>query len=72
MTRWRPTPPAGFRSRTEGEAEMSSTDRWVLALLLVAVDLVIFAIPLTGLFAAYLLLLRPAWFRTWVEDLYSN
>ena len=37
-----------------------------------AVDLVIFAIPLTGLFAAYLLLLRPAWFRSWVEDLYSN
>ena len=51
---------------------MSSTDRWVLARLLVAVDLVIFAIPLTGLFAAYLLLLRPAWFRSWVEDLYSN
>jgi hypothetical protein len=51
---------------------MSSTDRWVLALLLVVVDLVIFAIPLTGLFAAYLLLLRPAWFRAWVEDLYSN
>ena len=51
---------------------MSSTDRWVLALLLVMVDLVIFAIPLTGLFAAYILILRPAWFRTWVENLYSE
>jgi hypothetical protein len=51
---------------------MRPTDRWVLALLLVLIDLVIFAIPLTGLFAAYILLIRPPWFRTWVEDLYRN
>lgn len=51
---------------------MRPTDRWVLALLLVVIDLVIFAIPLTGLFAAYILLIRPPWFRTWVEDLYRN
>jgi len=51
---------------------MRPTDRWVLALLLVVIDLVIFAIPLTGLFAAYILVIRPPWFRTWVEDLYRN
>ena len=51
---------------------MRPTDRWVLALLLVLIDLVIFAIPLTGLFAAYILLIRPPWFRIWVEDLYRN
>ncbi len=51
---------------------MRPTDRWILAILLVVIDLVIFAIPLTGLFAAYLLLVRPPWFRTWVEDLYRN
>jgi len=51
---------------------MRPTDRWVLAILLVVIDLVIFAIPLTGLFAAYILLVRPPWFRTWVEDLYRN
>ena len=51
---------------------MRPTDRWVLALLLVLIDLVIFAIPLTGLFAAYILLIRPPWFCTWVEDLYRN
>ena len=51
---------------------MRPTDRWVLALLLVVIDLVIFAIPLTGLFAAYILLVRPPWFRTWVEDLYRK
>ncbi|MGB5162997.1 MAG: hypothetical protein WBP34_07115 [Thermoanaerobaculia bacterium] len=51
---------------------MRPTDRWILAILLVVIDLVIFAIPLTGLFAAYILLVRPPWFRTWVEDLYRN
>jgi hypothetical protein len=51
---------------------MRPTDRWVLAILLVVIDLVIFAIPLTGLFAAYILLVRPPWFRTWVEDLYRK
>lgn len=51
---------------------MRPTDRWVLALLLVVIDLVIFAIPLTGLFAAYILVIRPRWFRTWVEDLYRS
>ena len=51
---------------------MRATDRWVLALTLVVIDLVIFAIPLTGLFAAYILLIRPQWFLTWVEDLYRS
>ena len=51
---------------------MRPTDRWILAILVVVIDLVIFAIPLTGLFAAYILLVRPPWFRTWVEDLYRN
>lgn len=51
---------------------MRSTDRWILALLLVMIDLVIFAIPLTGMFAAYVLLARPPWFRDWVEDLYRT
>ncbi len=51
---------------------MRATDRWLLALLLVVIDLVIFAVPLTGLFAAYILLVRPPWFRAWVEDLYRS
>lgn len=51
---------------------MRATDRWLLALLLVVIDLVIFAVPLTGLFAAYILLVRPPWFRVWVEDLYRS
>jgi hypothetical protein len=51
---------------------MRTMDRWVLALLLVLIDLVIFAIPLTGLFAAYILILRPPWFLGWIEGLYRS
>lgn len=50
---------------------MRALDRWLLALALVAIDLAIFVVPLTGLFAAYLLLVRPSWFRRWVEQLYT-
>ena len=51
---------------------MKSTDRWLLAITLVVVDLAIFVVPLTGLLAAYIVLSRPEWFRRWVEELYQN
>ena len=51
---------------------MRTTDRWLLAISLIVVDVAIFMVPLTGLFAAYILLARPLWFRRWVEDLYSQ
>ena len=51
---------------------MTTADRWLLAITLVVIDLAIFVIPLTGLGAAYILLARPAWFKRWVEDLYSS
>lgn len=51
---------------------MRPTDRWILAITLVVIDIAIFVIPLTGLFAAYILLARPVWFRRWIEDLYSE
>ena len=50
---------------------MRPADRWLLAVSLVFVDVAVFVVPLTGLFAAYILLLRPAWFRAWVEQLYN-
>jgi hypothetical protein len=50
---------------------MTTTERVLLAVAVVAVDVVAFALPLTGFFAAYVLLARPPWFRRWVEDLYG-
>ena len=51
---------------------MSLTERLVLAVAIVLVDLLVFVIPLTGLAAAWLILARPPWFREWVDRLYSG
>ena len=51
---------------------MSLTERLVLAVAIVLVDLLVFVIPLTGLAAAWLILARPPWFREWVARLYSD
>ncbi len=51
---------------------MSLSDRWLIAIALVLVDLFIFVVPLTGLLAAYVLIARPAWFKGWVDELYSS
>ena len=51
---------------------MQPADRWLLAVALVLVDLVIFFLPLTGLAAAWVLVVRPPWFREWVARLYED
>lgn len=51
---------------------MQLSERWLIALALVLVDLFIFVVPLTGLAAAYILIVRPDWFRRWVEELYGS
>ncbi len=49
---------------------MTISQRIVLAAAIILVDVVAFALPLTGFFAAYVLLARPLWFRDWVNELY--
>ena len=51
---------------------MTTQERVILAVALVLVDLTLFVLPLTGLFAAYVLLVRPPWFLAWVQQLYSD
>jgi hypothetical protein len=46
-------------------------ERIALAAGVLLVDLVLFAVPLTGMIAAYLILARPPWFRSWVDRLYD-
>jgi hypothetical protein len=46
-------------------------ERVLLAVILVVVDLVAFALPLTALLAAYVILARPPWFKEWVRRLYE-
>ena len=51
---------------------MTDAERITLAIAIVLVDLLLFALPLTGLAAAYVLIARPRWFREWVERLYEG
>jgi hypothetical protein len=50
---------------------VSTAERTALAAIVVLVDLLLFALPLTGLLAAYLIIARPPWFRQWIDRLYA-
>lgn len=43
--------------------------RILLSLAILAVDLVVFFLPLTALFLIYILLANPPWFREFLEGL---
>lgn len=50
----------------------SVSERVVLAVIILLIDALIFVVPITGLFVAYILLVRPPWFRAWVRQLYQG
>ncbi len=51
---------------------MTYAQRILLAILILLVDFVIFFLPVLALFAAYVLIARPPWFKTWVDRLYEG
>ncbi len=51
---------------------MKRSDRWLLSVTVILINWAIFLLPLTGLFAAYVVLTRPPWFKSWVERLYAD
>ena len=51
---------------------MKPSDRWLLAIAVVLVDLLIFALPLTGLAIAWVLIARPPQVREWMDRLYES
>jgi hypothetical protein len=48
---------------------MSMINRVLMALGVVALDLVVFVVPLTALFLAYILVYNPPWFREFLNNL---
>lgn len=48
---------------------MPMTQRILLALIILLVDLAVFFLPLSAIFLAYILLANPAWFRRFLETL---
>jgi hypothetical protein len=49
---------------------MSFITRVSLAVLIIAIDLLLFFVPLGAVLAVYILLARPAWFPRMVERIY--
>jgi hypothetical protein len=48
---------------------MSMINRVLLALEVVALDIVVFFVPLTAVFMAYILIYHPPWFREFINSL---
>ena len=51
---------------------MTDTQRVLLATAMLLADVLLFALPLTGIAAAWILIARPPWFRQWIEALYEH
>jgi hypothetical protein len=47
-------------------------DRIMLITIILLVDGLLFMLPITAFFAAYILWQRPPWFRDWVMELYDS
>ena len=47
---------------------MGQTQRILLAAGILAVDIVIFFLPLTAIFLAYVLIVNPPWFRAFLDS----
>jgi hypothetical protein len=45
---------------------------WLIAVGLIVFDLVVFMVPVVPVLAAYVLVARPPWFKTFVDDLYDG
>lgn len=50
---------------------MSQMDRIMLVVVILLADMLVFMLPLTAFFAAYILLARPVWFRDWILKVYE-
>lgn len=51
---------------------MKPQERWLWAVAIFLIDFVTIGLPLTALFAAYVLVARPPWFQEWVVKLYQD
>ena len=54
------------------EVAISDNVVWLIAIGLIAVDLLFFVVPIVPFVAAYILIVRPPWFKSFVDDLYGH
>ena len=53
-------------------ASFSERQIWLIATAVIAVDLLLFMVPVVPFVAAYILIARPRWFKEFIDDLYSE
>lgn len=51
---------------------ISERQIWLIAFGIIAVDLAFFMVPIVPFLAAYVLLVRPAWFKDFIDDVYDR
>lgn len=51
---------------------ISNRQIWLLAAGLIAVDLALFMVPIVPFLAAYVLVVRPPWFKDFIDDVYDR
>jgi hypothetical protein len=51
---------------------MSDRQIWLIAIAIIAVDLALFMVPVVPFVAAYILVVRPPWFKTFIDDVYRG
>jgi hypothetical protein len=51
---------------------MSKEKVWAIAAAIIIVDLAVFMIPIVPIVAAYILVARPPWFKTFIDDVYES
>jgi len=50
---------------------MNTGEKFFLFFIILIVDWVFFLMPLTAIFAGYIIFFRPLWFRDWLLGLYD-
>jgi hypothetical protein len=51
---------------------ISDRQIWLIAAGLIAADLVLFMVPVVPFLAAYVLVVRPPWFKDFIDDVYDR
>jgi len=51
---------------------MSEQKIWLIAAAIIVIDLAIFMLPIIPIVAAYVLIARPPWFKSFIDDVYRS
>ena len=51
---------------------MSQRKIWLIAGAIILVDLAVFMLPIVPIVAAYILIVRPPWFKSFIDDVYES